>query len=149
MPRVDFPNVDDASDYTVLPEGDYTCMVTEVFDEVSQAGNDMWKLHMRVDKGEYEGRMIFDNLVFTEKALPRVKIFAKACMLDVTKEIDMQPAAVLGKMVMVSVFETSYENASGEKIPTNKVHFAGYAPAVDLPPLVPPPVADIDDDLPF
>ena len=126
MPRIDFGNVDDAQDYSPLPAGRYLVTLTEVGEAKTKYGDEMWKLRFVVDEGQYKGRYIFDNLVFSEAALKRVKLICSRLGLDVSGELDLTPGLIKGCRCSVSVEVADYTDQEGETKSRNVVPFAGY-----------------------
>ena len=126
MPRIDFSNVDDAQDYSPLPAGRYLVTLTEVEEAKTKYGDEMWKLRFVVDEGQYKGRYIFDNLVFSDAALKRVKLICSRLGLDVSGELDLTPGLITGRRCYVSVEIEEYTDQDGDSRSRNVVPFAGY-----------------------
>ena len=74
MPKIDFSNVDDVQDFSPLPDGKYLCQLSGIEEATTQNGDEMWKLRFEVVQEDHIGRLIFDNMVFSEAALKRVKL---------------------------------------------------------------------------
>ena len=70
MPKI---NLADVKGLEPIPAGWYDCEIVHSVEGVSQAGNEKIELRWKVIQGQYEGRLVFDNLVFTESSLWRVK----------------------------------------------------------------------------
>jgi Protein of unknown function (DUF669) len=126
MPRIDFSSVEDAKDYTPIPEGEYLCRIDKVEEALTGAGNEMWKLRLAVVSGEHKGRFLFDNLVFSEKALKRAKFVCRCLGVDVSGEIDLTPEMIVGKQANVRVEIEEYVDDEGHEKKRNRVPFAGY-----------------------
>jgi len=131
MPRLDFTSISDSNDYPLLPDGDYVCEITDIEPSHTKAGDDMWKLRLTVQEGEYADRLIFDNLAFTPRALSRVKLVCKVCGIDTSGAIDLDPSMLLDKRVLVSTYTEEYTDSQRRKKFMNAVPFDGYkvAPA--------------------
>ncbi|MBU1701036.1 MAG: DUF669 domain-containing protein [Candidatus Eisenbacteria bacterium] len=142
MPRINFSNVDDAQNFKPLPEGVYHCRVIDVKESSTLHGDDMWKLWFEVASGDYQGRRIFDNLVFSDRAMPRVKHICSKLGVDVTGEVNMTPALLIDREAMVSVIEADYVDEGGNTKTSNRVLFAGYE-------AVEPPSNDEDGEVSF
>lgn len=125
MPKLDFAAIEEASDFTPVPEDRYLCKLTEVEEKTTDHGDEMWKFKFEIQNGKYKGRYLFDQLVFSEAALKRVKLVCSRFGLDVTGEVDLVPEMVKGKLIYVLAEDDFYEK-DGKRIPTNKVGFAGY-----------------------
>ena len=128
MPRIDFGTIEDAKGYSILPEAGYRCRFADIEETSTQYGDDMWKLTLMVAAGDYEGRRIFDNMVFSDRALARVKLICAALGIDVSGSVDLVPAMLLGKECNVTVEIQEYEDSTGKLKQRNSVPFAGYAP---------------------
>lgn len=133
MPRIDFTAVEDAQDFTPIPDGEYRCRVAEVEETATQMGDDMWNVELEVVEGEYAGRRIFDRLVFSDSALKRVKLVCRELGIDVSGEVDLVPETIRGRDCIVTVVTEEYENRNGETKRANRVPFTGYRSVGDDP----------------
>ncbi|MBI2192060.1 MAG: DUF669 domain-containing protein [Planctomycetes bacterium] len=156
MPRIDFNNVDDVQDFSPLPDGKYLCRVAEVEEAATQYGDEMWKLRFVVESGPHRGRYIFDNMVFSDAAMKRVKLICSRLGLDISRELDLTPALIKGRSCYVAVETEEYEDQEGNAKKRNVVPFAGYERADGAPAATTPPAAkasgaedDSEEDLPF
>jgi hypothetical protein len=86
----------------------------------------MWKVRHLVTKGEFKGRYIFDNLVFSEKALKRAKLILRCLGVDVSGEINLTPEMIKRKQAIVTVKLEDYVDDEGREKKRNRVPFAGY-----------------------
>lgn len=77
---VDMTQVPEAKN-EVLPKSTYNCVVAEGEYKLSQSsGKPMWGLVYEITDGPYEGRKLFHNISFSEKALPFTKrTLARLC----------------------------------------------------------------------
>ena len=126
MPRIDFDTIDDAEDYSPLPDGQYLCVLDDIEEKNTQYGDELWSLKFAVQEGEYEGRKIFDNMVFSEKALKRAKLICSRLGLDVSGEVDLTPDLLKGRAALVTVETDESVNDEGKSKRRNVVPFAGY-----------------------
>ena len=126
MPRIDFENVEGIGDYSPVPDGQYLCRLTDIEPDTTRSGDEMWKLRWTVESGEHAGRLLFDNLVFNAKAMPRVKLVCSSCGLDVTGEVDLNPDMLLNKRIMVMTYQEEYEDERGQAKVANRIPFDGY-----------------------
>lgn len=131
MPKIDFSKIDDVQDFSPLPDGKYLCKLAGIEEASTQYGDEMWKLRFEVIKGEHTGRFIFDNLVFSEAAMKRVKLICSRLGLDVSSEIEITPELLEGRKCYVSVLTEEYEDNEGNNKKRNVVPFAGYERAQD------------------
>ena len=129
MPKVDFSKVDDVQDFSPLPDGKYLCKLSEIEEATTQYGDEMWKLRFEVAQGEYTGKFIFDNMVFSEAAMKRVKLICSRLGLDVSSELDLTPGLLKDRRCYISVLTEEYEDKEGKIKKRNVVSFAGYEKA--------------------
>jgi hypothetical protein len=131
MPEIDFNTVDDVEDYSPLPEGEYPCCLVDIDPErKTQYGDEMWRLKFKIAEGDFEGRNIFDNMVFSEQAMKRVKLICSRLGLNTSGKVNLTPDMLIGHTALVTVGVESYEatddNGSSRTKKRNVVLFAGY-----------------------
>lgn len=128
MPRINFANIPDAEDYSLIPEGKYLMRVYDVKDDKpSSEGYEMWLLILEILEGEFKGRKVFDRIFFhNEKAVSRVKLICHRLGMDVSKEIDLQPKMLLHRKALVTLEINTYPDKDGREKKNNKIAFAGY-----------------------
>lgn len=116
MPEVDYPNIAENS-YPPLPDGEYMVKL-ESLDEITtkDKGDEMWRLKWKVVGSNYDGRVLWDNLVFSETGFWRVKMLSSRIGLDTSKKSDLTPDMILGKLVNVDICEDEYKGKKGNKI---------------------------------
>lgn len=132
MPEVPFGEVSDTENFSPIPEGKYLCKIADVKEETTKNGNDVWKITLEVSEGEFKGRKIFDNLIFTEKAFGRVKkLYSAIGGYDLAQARNCETSDILDQVVLVETCIDSYKDNNGNDRQTNKVTFAGYESATD------------------
>jgi len=129
MVQIDFTKIDDLKDYEPLPDGQYQCRLADVTEATTRNGDQMWKLKHVVTSGQFEGRYIFDNLVFSQAAMSRVKLICSALGLDVTQAVELNPDDLFDRACAVTVITEEYSDFEGYTKSTNRVPFGGYEPA--------------------
>jgi hypothetical protein len=127
MPRINFSKVDDAK--SLPPAGLYVCAVASVKEGETRDGDEMWRVRYKVIKGEQAGKVFFDNLVFSEAAMPRVKLACKALGIDTTAEVELNSEDILGLICSVRLEPSEYVDKRGKTKQTVSVPFDGYGPA--------------------
>lgn len=147
MPTIDFPKIRNAKDFSPLPEGKYLCQLTEIVEATTRYGDEMWKLHFKVIKGEYTGRIIFDNMVFSKAALGRVKLICSRLGLDTSTEIDITTDLLRGCKCYISVEIQDYKDKKGYTKKRNVIPFAGYEQVGDIEEVQ--EEVEEEEDLPF
>ena len=128
MPKIDFSKISNAVDFDPLPEEQYLVRLADIETDRTQQGEDKWILRWKVMGGEHEGRLIFDHMAFTPKAMPRVKMICACCGLDVAGETDLQPEMLLDKQVFINVFQKEYPDDKGQMKTCNDIPYRGYEP---------------------
>jgi hypothetical protein len=126
MFEVDFSGVEDATDFTPLPEGTYPCRIDTVEETRTNRGDRMLKVRLVVVSGPNRGRYIFDNLVFSEKAMKRAKLVLSRLGIDVTSKVMLSSELLIGKACRVRVEVEDYVDSDGKERSRNRVVFAGY-----------------------
>ena len=86
----------------------------------------MWKLRWQVEGGEHDGRLLFDNLIFSPKAMSRCKLICSSCGLDVSGVVDLDPPMLLDKRALISTYQEEYEDDKGQSKVQNRIPFDGY-----------------------
>ena len=112
---IDLSSVEEAT-FEALPVGEYEGVIAGAEYKLSQnSGAPMWSLQIQVIGGEYDNRRVFDNIAFSEKALP----FTKKTLATIAPELISGPfdpeeavADMQGKQVR---FLTKVESYQGEK----------------------------------
>ena len=126
MPKIDFPNISDIADFSPVPEDQYLCCLIDLETDLTKSGDEMWKLRWKIEGGEHDGRLLFDNMVFTPKAISRVKFICICCGLDVSEEMDLDPSMLLDRRALVEAYQEEYEDDKGQKKVRNCIPYDGY-----------------------
>src|SRR5262245_39928376 len=109
MPRVNFTTIDEGGSFPPIPDGTYLCEVFEIeTGKTSSSGHEMWKIQWKLVEPPYDGRRIFDNMVFGGGALGKVKIMCSRLGLDVSKDIDLTPEMLYKRRCYVKTFQEEY-----------------------------------------
>lgn len=86
-----------------LPAGNYTATIVKAEIGVSQKGNEKIDLQWKVEGGAHDGRVIFDTLTFTEKALFRVKATLQGLGFPKDFKGDVKVDDLVGKTAKLTV----------------------------------------------
>lgn len=124
--KVNFQNIEDVEDYSPLPDGQYLCQLIKVEEAFTHNADPLWKLRFEVVQGPHTGRFIFDNMVFSERAMKRVKLICYALGLDTSLEVELIPDLILERHCYVKVVTEEYVDNEGNTKCRNSVPFAGY-----------------------
>lgn len=134
MPKITFAGVPDQKEFQPAPAGDYVLELVDAEDGEIQSGpnkgNAKTTLQFEIVDAEgeleqYNGRRIYENVTYGEKALPRLKSMLKAFGAEVddsenAEELDFEWDALLGKKLMAkvrSVPKTRDKNDSSKEYP--------------------------------
>lgn len=118
MPSINFDEVQ--SSFDPIPTGQYLATITNAEEGESQSGNAKIDIQWKVEEGEHEGRIVFDTLVWHEKALWRVKqtLLAVGFPKDYRGEIGAEDLLGHTAAIAVSIEEsTQIDPATGEPYP--------------------------------
>lgn len=135
--ELEFSNTEDVTDFTSVPAGTYLCEVSDARAGVTRHGEERWSFRLVVRDGEYLGRQAaWDSLIFSERALPRVRRVFAALGLPTEGRVRVEPKDLEGRRAFVDVRPAEYKNELGEVIRRNEVPYSGYR-AVPTPGEVP------------
>lgn len=74
----DTSGIDESGDgFELLPDGIYLFQIEGVEDKQTKAGDPMAKLTLRILKGEYAERLVWDNIVIPKEGSPAFKIMGR------------------------------------------------------------------------
>lgn len=127
--ELEFSKSEDVTDFTSVPAGTYLCEVSDVRAGVTRQGEERWSFRLMVREGEYSGRQAaWDSIVFTERALPRVRRVFMALGLPSEGRVRVEAKDLESRRAFVDVRPAEYRNALGEVIRRNEVPYGGYHP---------------------
>jgi hypothetical protein len=127
--RYDFRSVDDVESFVSVPEGVYRCRIAEVRERSARDGSVRWSFRLEVVDGEWAGRTAaWDSVTWSERGIFRVKKVLEALNLDVSGELELEPADLVNLQARVKVVPEEREDAiSGRRQISNRVPYLGYA----------------------
>lgn len=151
--RVNWNGIDEAQNFGPAPAGTYLCRVVEAKAATTRYNDDMWKLTLEIADGRYKGKQIWDNVVFSQNAMPRAKLICRSFGLPTEGETDIFPEDLRGHEAYVTVEIEDYVNNEGVNRQRNSVTFGGYASPEDVGTRSvrsePESASTVDDDIPF
>ena len=126
--QVDFSLIEDVESFISVPEGTYLCRVAEVREGLTRDGSPRWALRLEVVEGEYAGRTAaWDGLIWSERALPRVKQVLARMGFDTTGRLDIEAQDVVDRQVRVQLQTEEREDpVSGRRVARLRVPYMGY-----------------------
>lgn len=145
--------------FTVLPKGEYPFTILEINAfSVSKAGNDMLPLKLQFSDGTNTVH-VFENLVFTEKALFKINQFLASVSVPTGTKINFRDPEFIkylkSKTGRAVLDVETYQSKAGKTVEKNVVAsfvYNGSSRRDEIPPhRETPPVVDDDDtsDIPF
>ncbi len=127
--RQDFAEIDESHSLINIPPGEYPCQVVDTRIHSTQDGSPRWGLHWKVLDGPMAGKTAaWDNLIWSERGLPRVKHALTMMGFNTSGVLEVEPHELMGKRALVNVVPTEYEDPhSGQVVRRLSVPYWGYA----------------------
>lgn len=129
--RQDFSAVPESeTDLVTVPPGEYLCRVREARERRTRDGAHVqWALCLEVAEGEHGGHFAaWDNLTWSERGMPRLKLALRALGEDVSGVVDLEVRALVGREVVCQLVEQSYTDPATQATTRRlAVPYAGYA----------------------
>ena len=137
--QIDLSSVDDVESFISIPEGQYLCRVADVRPGLTREGKPRWSMRLEVMEGQYAGRTAaWDNVVWSERGLPRAKRLLEAFGFDVSRPLDLEPDDLKGRRIFAHfVTEEREDPATGQRVKRLRVPYSGFEAA-----------GNAEDDLP-
>ena len=149
-------------DFGVFPKGEYPFTILELNEfTTSKAGNEMLPLKLEFKNEEGHTSNVFENLVFTEKALFKINQFLAAVGVPKGTRINWRDdefqkyiKAKSGRALLGVESYTDKGGKSREKNVVERFVYDGTSKREDSPPVhkasAAPPAEEVsDDDIPF
>lgn len=139
MPKIVFAGVEDQKAFKPAPSGDYILELVDATPGTIQSGENKGQprdsLQFEIvdaegELAEFNGRRIYDNATYGEKALPRIKTMLKAFGVEVddsenAEEMDFEWEELIGRKLMAKVrsvpAQRDKQDPSKEYPPKNQI----------------------------
>lgn len=124
MPKINWNDVEERT-FELVPEGKYVVSIESV--EVKETANkdEMWKLKLNIEEGDYKGQKLFTNLVFNEGGYGNIKkLYSTIFGTKLPK--NCETTDILDEKVCVDVVHNDYNGKTYANIA-----YAGFS-AVDI-----------------
>lgn len=118
---IDFSQTKDDAGFELIPKSVQPCIIEDIEFDISEAGNKMWRVTLKIREGDFEGRKLFTFVVFSQKAMSLAKKAIRAFapeLLDkpfnpesILNEIDL-----IGRTVAARVAFDRYEGRRTNKV---------------------------------
>lgn len=132
MPRVNFKEVDEEQQFTIIPEGEYVAEIAKVEEKKTKKGDDMWNVQFKIIEGEHKGASIFTFLVFNEGGYGNIKkLYKEIGGFDLAKTHNCVPSDIDGEKVVITVAISEYTNKDGQKVKGNSIPYGGFKSIAD------------------
>jgi hypothetical protein len=119
---IDFTKVDaEEKSFTLLEEGKHVLKVTNCEKSFTKNNNEVFKFTFE-DK---DGNKVWDDLIFTEKTLNRVKKYFSNLGLNVEGKFDYQPEDTIGCFMNAELTIESYVDRNGNSKKKNAINIWG------------------------
>jgi len=123
--KVNLKEVSVSGTYETLPAGLYTVKLMDYGMKTAQSGNEYMNCEFVIISGQYEGRKLWDKIVFTPTALWKLKSLALAVGFPKAEGEDVETDAIFdyarGVEINVKVVVESYTDRQGNKQQSNKI----------------------------
>ena len=128
MPRVNFKDVDETQQVTIIPEGEYVAEIVKVEETQTKANkDDMWKVQFKIIDGDHKGTSIYSYFVFNDGGYGNIKkLYKEIGGFDLAKTHNCVPSDIEGEKLIITVQIGEYTNKNGEKVKNNSIPFGGF-----------------------
>ena len=118
MPKVNWNDVEDS--FELIPEGQYIAKIESV--EVVQTAkkDEMWKLKLNIEEGDYKDKKLFTNLVFNDGGYGNIKKLYSA-IFGTKLPKNCETSDIIDEKIAVTVVHNKYNGRTYANIP-----YAGF-----------------------
>ena len=132
MPRVNFKDVDEEQQFTIVPEGDYVAEIKKVEETKTKKDDDMWKVQFQILEGDFKGNNVFSFFVFNDGGYGNIKkLYKEIGGFDLAKSHNCVPSDIEGEKVIITVAISEYTNKDGNKVKSNSIPYGGFKSITD------------------
>lgn len=107
MVTLNFSKVNSPKNYTPLKPGIYTVEIVNAEEKISTNAKECWQVTFKIiEDNVYEGKKINNWFYFTEKALPRFKLFCEALGeydVEADEDVTIYPEDLLEKKLKIRI----------------------------------------------
>ena len=127
MPRVNFKEVDEEQQFTIIPEGEYVAEIKKVEETKTKKDDDMWKVQFQILDGDFKGNNVTSFFVFNDGGYGNIKkLYKEIGGFDLAKTHNCVPSDIEGEKLIITVQISEYTNKNGEKVKNNSIPFGGF-----------------------
>lgn len=126
-------NSKDVGSFKVPEPGIYMIKVIDGEKKYTKNGNEMWQMKYEIiQQGNFYGTQIYENIVFSDKTMNRVKLIFDALEINMSEgERDYEYFELIDKVCFVKIEKELYTDNFGNEKWKAKVSFDGYYPLKD------------------
>ena len=132
MPKVNFKEVDEEQQFTIIPEGEYVAEIKKAEETKTKKDDDMWKVYFQILDGDFKGKNVTSFFVFNDGGYGNIKKLYKAIGgFDLAKTHNCVPIDIEGEKVIITVAISEYTNKDGQKVKSNSIPYGGFKSIAD------------------
>lgn len=135
MPMINFSKIKENDGFPPLPVGQYLCELIKVKDKnddgsllKTKKGDEKWNLTFKIIEGNYSKRLLFDDMIFSESAYPRVKLICSRLGINTENDLDLTKDMLINQKCWITVDIEQYNDRNGVTKDRNKIPYDGYNP---------------------
>lgn len=122
MPEINWDDIQDSTTIEAIKGGVYRWKIVEVDDSrLTSKGHRIWRMKLVCMSAGDEGHPVWDNLIFSPEAAPRIKMLYQQIGLAGKGKANLQTEDLEGKTIYAKITVEDYNGQS-----QNKVIFDGY-----------------------
>lgn len=119
MPKVNWNDVEERT-FELIPEGQYVAKIESVEVKETDKKDEMWKVKLNIEEGDYKGKKLFTNLVFNDGGYGNIKKLYSA-VFGTKLPKNCETSDIIDEVVKVDVVHNEYNNKTYANIP-----YAGF-----------------------
>ena len=132
MPRVNFKEVDEEQQFTIIPEGEYVAEIKKVEETKTKKDDDMWKVQFQILDGDFKGNNVTSFFVFNDGGYGNIKkLYKEIGGFDLAKTHNCVPSDIEGEKVAITVAISEYSKKEGQKVKGNSIPYGGFKSIAD------------------
>lgn len=133
MPVVNWDTIEDAEDFSPIPEDRYLAKIHECKEETTDNGDAQFVITFKVEHGQYKGRTVIDRLTFSAAGLKRVKFAMSRLGFNTEQKgsVAVQAAHLLGKFAIITIEHNTANDRFGNARVYNNVPWNGIERYID------------------
>ena len=108
MPKVNWNDVEEKT-FTLIPEGKYVVKIESVEIKETKNSDEMWKVKLNIEEGDFKDQKIFTNLIFNDGGYGNIKkLYSVIFGTKLPK--NCETTDIIDEKVIVDVVHTEYND---------------------------------------